>query len=693
MTRATIMVDWSAASDTIDKPRPDRIWLSEDGGEALYLKNRITAEDWLTARIERALSEGQELLIGFDFPFGYPAGFAEALTGSADPFAVWDWLEARITDSASTNNRFEVANEINGLLGGQGPLWGHPPSHSYAHLAPNKAGYASAFPERRRVEEIAKGASAVWKLFTTGSVGSQTLMGLPVLARLRRRFAGQIAVWPFETQDTPITLAEIWPSLLDPAVKRTLATQGGIKDAVQVQLMASAFAGLDDAALAEILDVTAPEEGWILGLGFEEALNDALRPAPPRLSDDCFALPPGVDWLPVDQALAHLKANLHPITEAAEVSTHEAGGRILATDLIAPRANPPVANSAVDGYGFAGPAGDGPQRMPLVAGRAAAGQPFRGSVPPGHAIRILTGAALPDGVDTVLLQEDSAVAAGEVAFNGPLKRGANARPAGEDVTAGAPLFDAGHKLTAPDLALLSATGQASVPVRAWLRVAILSTGDELCNPATDAPATSTFDANRPMLAEVVRGWGMTPIDLGIIPDDRATLRSAFDQAADQADVLITSGGASAGDEDHVSALLRETSAMHLWRLALKPGRPMALGQWQGAPVFGLPGNPVAALVCTLIFARPALHALAGRPWQEPTRLTLPAAFTKRKKPGRSEYLRARLGPDGVETFASEGSGRISGLSWADGLVELPHEAITITPGTPVTYLPFASLFA
>ena len=153
---------------------------------------------------------------------------------------------------------------------------------------------------------------------------------------------------------------------------------------------------------------------------------------------------------------------------------------------------------------------------------------------------------------------------------------------------------------------------------------------------------------------------------------------------------MTSGGASAGDEDHVSALLREAGAMTLWRVAVKPGRPLALGMWRGTPVFGLPGNPVAAMVCSLVFVHPALARLAGGGWPEPQGFDVPAAFSKRKKPGRSEYLRARIRDGRAEVFASEGSGRISGLAWAEGLVALPHEACEIAPGDPVRYIPFAS---
>jgi molybdopterin molybdotransferase len=192
-----------------------------------------------------------------------------------------------------------------------------------------------------------------------------------------------------------------------------------------------------------------------------------------------------------------------------------------------------------------------------------------------------------------------------------------------------------------------------------------------------------------LLADIAR-WGHQAIDLGIAPDDRPILRGILDAAATQCDAILTSGGASAGDEDHMSALLQGTGTLALWRIAMKPGRPLALGIWQNTPVFGLPGNPVAAQVCALIFAHPALAHLSSADWPTPQGFTLPAAFTKSKKAGRREYLRARITDGAAEVFPSEGSGRVSGLSWATGLIVLPDAAANITPGTPVTYIPFAS---
>lgn len=414
---------------------------------------------------------------------------------------------------------------------------------------------------------------------------------------------------------------------------------------------------------------------------------------PPRLRNDCFAMPQGVSWVPVDTAQERLRAALHVVTAAEDIPVAEALGRVLALPAIARRSNPPLANSAVDGYGFAHQTtGEGVQRLPLVIGRAAAGQPFEDAVPVGQAIRILTGAVLPEGVDTVVLEEDCATDGATIAFDGPIKRASNTRKAGEDVIAGAAALEPGRVLSPPDLALLMALGIATVTVRRRLRVAVLSTGDELVADA-GAPAGphQIYDANRPMLLALIQGWGFEPVDLGHAPDDPAEIAARLDRGAREADAILTSGGASAGDEDHISRLLQARGHLTSWRIAMKPGRPLALAIWAGVPVFGLPGNPVAAFTCALIFARPALSLLSGAGWRAPAAFQVPAAFSKRKKAGRREYLRARLTEAGtVEVFASEGSGRISGLSWSTGIVELPDDACAIEPGDLARYIPYAS---
>ncbi len=412
--------------------------------------------------------------------------------------------------------------------------------------------------------------------------------------------------------------------------------------------------------------------------------------SPPKLSNDCFALPPGVHWTPVDETLASLRERVSVVTGIELVPTLAAGGRVLATDVVARRDSPPYANSAVDGYGFAFTSLRGhEQALPLAEGRAAAGGPFDGVVHAGKALRILTGAMVPEGVDTIVLEEDVIVEGGVLKFAMGLKKGANVRPKGEDVGAGEGALSAGRILQPQDLGLLAAVGVDTVEVHKRLRVAVLSTGDELRQVDEDIAPHQIYDANRPMLLDLIGRWGMEAVDLGHVRDDATMVRQMLTRGAQEADVILTSGGASAGDEDHISAALQASGTLNLWRVAIKPGRPLALAMWEGVPVFGLPGNPVAAFVTALIFARPTLLELSGAGWSEPRATHLPAAFSKSKKPGRREYLRAKMDTNGhAEVFKSEGSGRISGLCWADGLVELGDQGREITEGDPVRYYPF-----
>lgn len=693
-----VVVDWSAASKLSPKrPSKDAIWIGIVRGntapETTYCRGRMEAEARIGALIEEEQKAGWRLLLCFDFPFGYPKGFARQVTGSHNPFMLWDWLAARISDTdGNVNNRFDVAEQINAKFEGIGPLWGKTHKDRWPGVPYTKQDVVfDVVCEKRACDERAKAASSCFQLCYNPTVGSQVLMGLPMLSRLRR-IAG-VAVWPFEpVTEAQTALVEIWPGLIEKAVK----TEGaqGIRDERQVALLATALSRVPAEELAAWMAEPpdeAREEAWILGAGHAERLTYlATVPVPPPLRDDCFALPAGVAWVPVDDALAHLRGGLSCVARSESLPVQEAAaGRVLAEDVSALLSNPPHPNTAVDGYGFAGGRAEGPHVLPLVAGRAAAGA-LPGAVPDGAAIRVLTGARLPGGVDTVVLQEDVTVAAGQVAFNGPVERGANTRDAGEDVGAGDVILRAGRRLTPADLALAAAAGLGTLPVRARLRVGVLSTGDELLPAGAPHLPGRVFDANRPMLLALAAQLGHAPVDLGHVPDDRAGLRAALDGAAARCDAILTSGGASAGEEDHVSALLSEVGALEMWRIAVKPGRPLALGLWDGVPIFGLPGNPVAALVCALIFARPALGVLAGQGWHEPQGFDVPAGFAKSKKPGRREFLRARIRGGVAERFVSEGSGRISGLSWADGLIELPDGAVQIAPGDPVRYIPFSS---
>ena len=710
-----LILDWSAARGA--RRGRDSIWIGQADAGGITAENpptRTAAEARLGALIAEALARGERLLLGADFAFGFPAGFARRLTGAPAPLGVWAWLAARVAETAGHGSNYRAAAaEANAMLGGPGPFWGNGERIATPGLPRLRPPLPEGLATYRATDLAARAPGGgspkpVWQLAGAGSVGAQVLTGLPVLARLRAAHPGRVAVWPFEEiADAPVVLAEVYPSLIAPEVAALKNASGMVADEAQVRLLAGALwrmaavDGLGAMLGAAAERPEAAEEGWILGAGHQGALRAAAamvpaeaRPArvePPRLRNDCFAMPQGVDWVPLDDALARLRAVLVPLTATEEVPIQHAAGRVLAEAVAARRSNPPRANAAVDGWGFAAAStGAGVQRLPVLPGRAAAGSPFDGAVPAGMALRVLTGAILPDGVDTVVLEEDCARDGATVVFDGPVKPRINTRKAGEDLAEGAVALGAGQRLRAPDLGLLAAVGVDRVTVRRRLRVAVLSTGDEIVAPGAAAAAHQIFDANRPMLMALAAGWGCEVVDLGHVADDARRIAARLDRGAARADVILTSGGASAGDEDHVSRLLRERGSLAAWRIAVKPGRPLALALWRGVPVFGLPGNPVAALVCALIFARPALALMAGEGWVAPQGFSVPAAFAKRKKAGRREYLRARLNAEGAaEVFASEGSGRISGLSWAGGLVELPDGEVEIAPGDPVRFLPYA----
>lgn len=279
-----IIADWSAANVPSPlRPSPDAIWLGLADKDGLhpphYHRTRASAEAMLRGQITAAQAAGQRLLIGCDFPFGYPQGFALALTGSAKARAIWDYLAAHIRDGAdNANNRFDLANAINARFG-NGPFWGRPAAHVLPHLPARKAVDYTGLPfaERRVIEQHIPRAQPVWKLFTTGSVGSQSLMGLPMIARLAQMDG--VSVWPFDQDLTDVVLAEVYPSLLDPVVAQRMAAGGQIKDAVQVQVLAAALLAQAPAVWQEMLalpDPAAREEGWILGWGFAPRLMGAL---------------------------------------------------------------------------------------------------------------------------------------------------------------------------------------------------------------------------------------------------------------------------------------------------------------------------------------------------------------------------------------------------------------------------------
>jgi molybdopterin molybdotransferase len=413
-----------------------------------------------------------------------------------------------------------------------------------------------------------------------------------------------------------------------------------------------------------------------------------------QLSDDCFAF--GGELLNVDAALALIESRLSPVVEAEMAPLAMCCGRILAQDLVAGMDLPPHANSAVDGYAVAHAdlSPDGDTVLP-VGGRAAAGHPLGRGLARGEAIRIFTGAPMPDRADTVMMQEDCVVEAGSVRMKPGLKKGANRRFAGEDVARGAVAQYAGRRLRPADLGLAAALGHAELPVFRPLRAALLSTGDEVREPGAPLPPGAIYDANRVMLLALLRGLGCAITDLGIIPDREAALADTLGEASRSHDLIVTSGGVSTGEEDHVRAAIERLGRLHFWRLAIKPGRPVALGQIGGVPLIGLPGNPVAAVLTFAILARPLILRLAGAVERAPQTFPVRAGFAYKKRAGRREYVRATLGRDEAgltaHKYPKDGAGILSSVVNADGFAIIAEPVVDLVPGTMVEFLPFTEV--
>lgn len=414
-----------------------------------------------------------------------------------------------------------------------------------------------------------------------------------------------------------------------------------------------------------------------------------------QLSDDCFAF--GGTLMTAGEALAQLSERLDVVAGRETVPLRQARGRILAADLVAPFPVPPHDNAAVDGYAvyFDDLDGEGETRLPVGA-RIAAGQSMEHPVPRGEAVRIFTGAPMPPGPDTVLMQEDCARQDDSVVIPPGIKRGANRRHAGEDIEAGSVVLRQGRRLRAQDVGLAASIGRAALEVRTRLRVALFSTGDEIREVTEELPPGCVYDANRYALAGLLDELGCEVDDLGILQDSVGAVRAALADAAASHDLIMTSGGVSTGEEDHVRAAVEALGAIHFWRLAIRPGRPLALGQVGRVPFIGLPGNPVAVMVTFMRFARPAILRLAGAADVAPKTFPVRAGFAYRKKVSRREWLRVSLHTDEsgmpyVTKFPRDGAGILSSMVGSDGLLELPEDLAAVEEGATVDFLPFSEV--
>ncbi len=401
--------------------------------------------------------------------------------------------------------------------------------------------------------------------------------------------------------------------------------------------------------------------------------------------------------LPADVALRMIINALQPVTETEQVKIRDALGCILAEKIVSPINVPSGTNSAMDGYAIHGtdiPAA-GTRELKLV-GTSFAGKPCAAPVNTGECVRIMTGAIMPEGTDTVLMQEHVQRKDHSIMIDNSTKPGANVRKAGEDIATGDTILGTGTELTPADIGLIASLGIAEVSVTRRLRVAFFSTGDELRSIGEPLENGQIYDSNRYTLHGMLSRLGVQIIDMGVIRDNQAKLEAGFAKAAEKADVLITSGGVSVGEADYVKEILQKVGSVNFWKVAMKPGRPLAFGKIKNTWFFGLPGNPVSVMVTFYQFVQPALRHLMGAHEIETLTYKVLCKSKLKKRPGRIEYQRGILSRDEsgqltVRKTGEQGSGILRSMAQANCFIILPMESGNVEPGTMVDIQPFFGL--
>jgi len=392
-----------------------------------------------------------------------------------------------------------------------------------------------------------------------------------------------------------------------------------------------------------------------------------------------------MSMITVSEAHERLRSNNRVRVGDESVDLKDCLGRVLAGDVVSSIDVPPADNSAMDGYALRREDWPGADHALVISQRITAGSP-PAPLEPGTAARIFTGAETPEGADVVVMQEKCKAEGNQVYMSSVGNIGANIRPRGQDIRAGGTVLQKGHRLRAQDLGLIASLGLARVDVRCRLKVAIISTGEELVEPGDPLNPGQIYNSNRYMLQALIEGWGFDVLDFGITADDQQIISGTLSEASREADAIITTGGVSVGDEDHVKAVVESLGHIDLWRVAIKPGKPFAFGDVLGTPFLGLPGNPVSAFVTALVIARPYLFDCQGVNHSEIVPLRETALFDK-KGSYRQEYLRVRSTTDGVEMFEKQSSGVLYSTSWGDGfVVQKPDEEIR--KGERVDVIPY-----
>lgn len=407
--------------------------------------------------------------------------------------------------------------------------------------------------------------------------------------------------------------------------------------------------------------------------------------------------------LPFEDACEQLLASVSCNLDSEEVPLASALDRILATDIRASVQVPSSDNSAMDGYAFHATDLDNNTHLHLV-GQSLAGHPYRGLIRRGECIRIMTGAVIPEGADTVEMQENTYVSDDIVYFTKVVKQGQHIRHGGEDVKQGDTILRAGHRLSTLDFGLLAAQGITHLQVYKPLSISVFSSGDELRNPGESLTDGNIYDSNRFSILAILTKLGFNVIDLGVIKDTEQAIEDTFMGAAENSDVIISSGGVSVGDADYIKSVLKKIGTVNLWKVAIKPGKPFVFGHIKKRsetpspqPVFfGLPGNPVSAVVTLDQLAIPALRKLAGENHIERLQFKVPLAHDLKRQSGRTEFLRGRLNTDfqgdiTVSAHSSQGSGVLSSFTESNGYIVVPSEKGQLQAGEMVTFQPYASV--
>lgn len=401
--------------------------------------------------------------------------------------------------------------------------------------------------------------------------------------------------------------------------------------------------------------------------------------------------------LTVDEARKNILESVSVVDDEEVVNIRDALLRAVATDIKSSINVPSHTNSAMDGYALNGK--DLPSagsKTFAVTGKVLAGAPLSIAINPGECARIMTGGKMPDGTDTVIMQEHVTVSANTISVSAGQKPGQNVRQAGEDLAIGDTVMPKGKQLMPADIGMLASIGEANIVAYRKLRVAFFSTGDELCKVGEKLGDGQIYDSNRYTIYTMLKRLGVDIIDMGIIPDQRELIENAFREASQQADVLITSGGVSVGEADYVKETLEKLGEVGFWKIAMKPGKPLAFGHVNTCTFFGLPGNPVSAMVTFYQFVQPALHKMMGMSVTDPLQIKVKCVSKLKKKPGRLEYQRGILfndenGDTVVKSTGSQGSGILSSMGNANCFIVLPPESDGADVGATVSVQPFAGM--